>query len=167
MSGGSDLITTLIKVGVAITVMAVTITVGYDRGSASVQGEWDADNLRLASAQIDAVRVRLVENAAIENKQAADNAAITKVNNDEINLVRRALAASERMRVPAFCANSGPAAQAGPAGASSGDAADTGSWLVPDRVEADIEAIILRTEEVAASARAAQAFIRVNGVAPP
>lgn len=70
--------------------------------------------------------------------------------------------AAERVRKPAFCASAGPAAQAGASGAEGGAAADTASGPLPDAVPRDIQALILQTEEVAATGQACQAFVRVN-----
>ena len=64
------------------------------------------------------------------------------------------------MRKPAVCASAGSAALAGARGAEGGAAADTASGLLPDAVARDIQALILRTEEVAATGRACQAFAR-------
>ena len=74
--------------------------------------------------------------------------------------------AAERMRKPAFCASAGPAAPAGAGGAEGGAAADPAGGLLPDAVERDIQALILQTEEAAATGRACQSFVRENGMAP-
>ena len=68
--------------------------------------------------------------------------------------------AAERMRKPAFCASAGPAAPAGTDGAGSSAAADPAGGLLPDAVARDIQALILQTEEVAATGRACQTFVR-------
>ncbi len=69
---------------------------------------------------------------------------------------------TERMRKPAFCASAGPAASAGAGGPEGGAAVDTAGRLLPDAVARDIQALILRTEEVAATGRACQAFVIDN-----
>ena len=66
------------------------------------------------------------------------------------------------MRKPAFCASAGPAAAAGASGAEGGVATDPAGGLLPDAVERDIKALILQTEEVAATGRACQAFVVGN-----
>lgn len=71
---------------------------------------------------------------------------------------------AERMRKPAFRASAGPAAPAGVSGAEGGAAADTTSGLLPDAVERDIQALILETEQVAATGRACQAFVTASGL---
>lgn len=111
-----------------------------------------------------AVMERAQANAAVEAVQAATNAVITKGKNDEIAKLRTRIAAAERMRQPAFCYQPASTAQAESAG--SGHVTDTGSRLLPARVEQDIQALILKTEEAAATARACQTFVRENGLAP-
>ena len=74
--------------------------------------------------------------------------------------------AAERMRMPAFCARAGPAAPAGGSGADGGAATDPAGGLLPDAVARDIQALILQTEEVAATGRACQSFVRGNGMTP-
>lgn len=63
------------------------------------------------------------------------------------------------MRKSAFCAGAaaGPGTLAG-AGSASG--------LLPDGVVRDTQALILQTEEVAATGRACQAFVRANNLEP-
>ena len=137
---------------------------GNAQGRAEVQALWDADKKTRAAAETKAVAQRAAENMAQAKQQAAKVAAVTKVYDDEINDIRARLAAAERMRKPAFCASAGPAAPAGGSGAEGGAAADPASGLLPDAVARDIQALILRTEEVAATGRACQAFVRANAV---
>ena len=136
---------------------------GITQGRAAVQELWDADKKTRAAAETKAVAQRVAENMVLAKRQAATALAITKAYDEEINDVRARLA-SERMRKPAFCASVGPAAPAGASGAESGDAANTASGLLPDAVARDIQALILHTEEVAATGRACQAFVRGNGM---
>lgn len=137
---------------------------GNAQGRAAVQALWDADKKTRAAAETKAVAQRAVENLAQARQQAAKAAAVTKVYDDEINDVRARLATAERMRKPAFCASAGSAAPAGAGGAEGGAAADPTSGLLPDAVARDIQALILRTEEVAATGRACQAFVKGNGL---
>ena len=135
---------------------------GNAQGRAEVQALWDADKKTRAAAETKAVAQRAAENLAQARQQATKAAAIKKVYDDEINDIRVRLAAAERMRKPAFCASAGPAAPAGTSGAEGGAAADSASGLLPDAVPRDIQALILQTEEVAATGQACQAFVRVN-----
>ena len=139
---------------------------GVAQGRAAVQALWDADKKNRAAAETKAVAQRAAENVAKARQQAASALAVKKVYDDEINDIRARLAAAERMRKPAFCANAGPAAPAGTSGPEGGAAADSASGLLPDAVARDIQALILQTEEVAATGRACQSFVRKNGMAP-
>ena len=138
---------------------------GNAQGRAAVQAQWNADKQRRAAAETKAVAQRAAENLAQARQQAAAALAITKAYDEEINDVRARLAA-ERMRKPAFCASAGPAAPAGASGAEGGAAADPAGGLLPDAVARDIQTLILQTEEVAATGRACQAFVRGNGMEP-
>lgn len=138
---------------------------GLAQGRAAVQSLWDADKKSRAAEETKAVARRAAENLAQARQQAAKVAEVKKVYDEEINDVRARLAA-ERMRKPAFCASAGPAAPAGASGAEGGAAADPAGGLLPDAVERDIQALILQTEEVAATGRACQAFVRENGMTP-
>lgn len=139
---------------------------GVAQGRAAVQASWDADKAVRKTSETKAVARRAADNLAQAKQQAAASAAITKAYDDEINDVRTRLAAAERMRRPAFCASAGPTAPAGALGASGSPATDSAGGLLPDAVARDIQALILQTEEVAATGRACQAFVRENGMAP-
>ena len=139
---------------------------GNVQGRAAVQALWDTDKKTRAAAETKAVAQRAAENLAQARQQAAKAAAVTKVYDEEINHVRARLAAAERMRKPAFCASSGPAAPAGSSGAEGGSTTNPAGGLLPDAVARDIQALILQTEEAAATGRACQSFVRENGMAP-
>lgn len=136
---------------------------GVAQGRAAVQALWDANKKVRAEAEKKAVARRAAENLAEAKQQAATALAITKAHDDEINDVRARLAA-ERMRRPAFCASAGPAASANADGSPGRPTADPAGGLLPDAVARDIQALILQTEEVAATGRACQAFVRGNGM---
>jgi len=133
---------------------------GDAQGRAAVQKLWNSEKVARAAAEKEAVAKRLAENAALAAQQAATSAAIKKVHDEEIDLVRARLAAAERMRRPAFCASAGPAAPSGTGGAGRGNASDSAGGLLPDAVAGDIQALILETEQAAATGRACQAFVR-------
>ena len=136
---------------------------GNAQGRAAVQAQWHADQKARADAETKAVAQRAAENLAQARQQAVKAAAIKKVYDDEINDVRARLAAAERMRKPAFCASTGPAAPAGAGGAEGSAAAYPAGGLLPDAVARDIQALILQTEEVAATGRACQRFVLGSG----
>ena len=139
---------------------------GVAQGKAAVQTLWDADKAVRKTAETNAVERRAAENLAQAKQQAATALAITKAYDEELNDVRARLASAERMRKPAFCASAGPATPATAESPASSNAADPAGGLLPDAVARDIQALILQTEEVAATGRACQAFVRENGMAP-
>ena len=134
-------------------------SLGAAQGRAAVQALWDADKEARAAAETMAVAQRAAENLAQAKQQAATALAITKAYNEEINDVRARLANAGRMRKPAFCESAGPAAPASVSGAEGSAADDPAGGLLPDAVARDIQALILQTEEVAATGRACQAFV--------
>ena len=156
----------LLLIVLAGTGMLYQRAAGDAQGRAAVQALWDAEKTARAAAESKAVAQRVAANAALTAQQAATSTAITKAYDEEITTVRARLAAAERLRRPAFCASAGPAAQAGTGGAASGPAADSAGGLLPDTVARDIQALILQTEEVAATGRACQSFVRENGMGP-
>ena len=155
----------LLLLVLAATGMLHQRAAGDAQGRAAVQSLWNADKATRAAAEAKAVAQRAVENLAQAQQQADKSAAITKAYDEEIATVLAHLVA-ERMRRPAFCASAGPAAPAGAGGAEGGAAADPVGGLLPDAVARDIQALILQTEEVAATGRACQSFVRENGMAP-
>lgn len=152
------------RAGAAAVIMAALFAFGYAKGSKSVKAQWARADAVRVQAESTAILARVADNAKLETKQAADNAAITKAFNEQISTVSAALASARRMRVPAFCPRS--PAPANPESPGSGNAADPESWLLDGSVDRDIKAMMLQTEEVAATGRACQAFVRANGMAP-
>lgn len=135
---------------------------------------WVANGWRLnAKADREAAERKQAENAAIltriknnERKAEQDklnSARIAKEHKNEMDQVRAALAA-ERLRKPVWCSGSAGAAET--PSADGGNGADSASRLLPPEVERDIRALIEETERAAAAGRAAQEFIRSNGMAP-
>ncbi len=136
---------------------------GVTQGRAEVRAKWDTETVARRSAEAAAVIARVAENEQIADQQQLDNQLITKAHNDEITQVRTALARSERLRVgPSLC--SGFASTPDTDGAGSGDDADTRTRLLPDALDRDIRALILEVEDVAATGRACQAFVRAGGL---
>lgn len=132
---------------------------GASQGRAAVQMLWDTDKATRAAVETKAVARRAAENLEQAKQQAATALAITKAYDEELYDVRARLASAERMRKPAFCASGGPAAPAGGGAAEGGAAADPAGGLLPETVARDIQALILQTEDVAATGRACQSFV--------
>lgn len=91
------------------------------------------------------------------DKYAADNAAITKAKNEEIAAVRSSLAVSLR-RGAGICARPASAPEVLTTGSS--DEADPASGAFRSDIQRDIGASLMEMEEVAATGRACQAWVR-------
>lgn len=145
------------KAATALLLLVLGFASGWWLGAGRVQGKWDASKAVIAEAQDRAIIQRVTENQALIDKYAADNAAITKAKNEEIAAVRSSLAVSLR-RGAGICAGSTSAPKAEATG--SGDAASATSELFRDDIQRDFVAAIGKAEEVAATARACQSFVR-------
>lgn len=149
----------------AICTLALALFAGgYWQGYRHEHAAWIADVSRREKAESIAIIARNADNAKLAEQQAKTNADITKAHDEELASVRARLAAATRMRRPAFCG--GPATPAQAESTASSTPADPAGGLVPEPVDRNIQALILRTEEVAATARACQAFITENGMVP-
>jgi hypothetical protein len=134
-------------------------------GERLVQAKWDAANVAQALASKEAIDKRTAYNTLLKTIQLGTSANIQKAHDNEITAINASLAAVKRMRVgPNFCPNT--SGQANSDSPSSSDGADTGGRLLSESVDAATKQLILKAEEVAATGRAAQAFIKENGMAP-
>lgn len=136
-------------------------------GAGRVQAKWEAQVKQQAAAAEATLELRREQNRAIGAEQALRSAQIQKGHDDEMAKVRADLRNSERLRLgAAWCDGRTPgAAQAGsPAG---GDAGGAAGRSLPPELDSAVRALIGEAEEAAATARAAQQFIRENGMAPP
>ncbi len=149
----------------ALTAFALALVAfGYVKGlqhGAEKAAVLAADQVAASQA---ALLARVASNATLAAKQRAANLKISKAHYEELAVVRSDLFFARRMRVPAFCPGvAGPAEAPGAAGSN---AKDSGAGLLPRSVEADIQRLILETEETAATGRACQAFLRANELSP-
>lgn len=145
------------KAATALLLLVLGFSAGWWLGAGRVQGKWDASKAAIAEAQDKAIIQRVTENQALIDQYTADNAAITKAKNEEIASVRSSLAISLR-RGTGICARPASAPEASSTG--SGDAANSASGSFRDDVARDIGAALMEMEEVAATARACQAWAR-------
>lgn len=105
---------------------------------------------------------RREDNRALAAKQQLDSSNIQRKFDEEIATVRTAAARRERMRIgTALCPVAGSSEASGAGG---GNGANSGGRLVPDDIDRDIRALEVKVEEAFAAGRAAQAFIRANGL---
>lgn len=146
------------KAAVALLLLLSGFAAGWWLGAGRVQGKWDASKAQIAQAQDAAIIQRVTENQALIDKNAADNAAITKAKNEEIAAVRSSLAVSLR-RGAGICARPASAPEVPATGSS--DAASAPSELFRPDIDRDLRATMMEMEEVASTARACQSFVRL------
>lgn len=145
------------KAAAALLLLVLGFAAGWWIGAYRVQGKWDASKAVIAQAQEDAIVQRVTENQALIDKNAADNAAITKAKNEEIATVRASLAISLR-RGAGICAR--PASSPEAPATGSGNEAGAASRVFRDDIQRDFVEAIGNAEDAAATARACQSFVR-------
>ena len=145
------------KAAVGLLLLLAGFASGWWLGAGRMEGKWNASKAAIAQAQDKAIIQRVTENQALIDKYTADNTAITKAKNEEIAAVRSSLAISLR-RGAGICAGSASAPKAASTG--SGDEANPAIGAFRDDVARDIGAALMEMEEVAATARACQSFVR-------
>lgn len=145
------------KAATALLLLMLGFASGWWLGAGRVQGKWEESKAQIAQAQDAAIIQRVTENQTLIDKYAADNAAITKAKNEEIAAVRSSLAVSLR-RGTGICARPTRAPEVSATG--SGNEANPASGAFRDDVARDIGAALMEMEEVAATARACQSFVR-------
>lgn len=124
----------------------------------------DAAVAERAGRDLVAVVGRVQENAALEARHETINLTITKAKDEELAPVRERIVTRRVYVGPAIC--NGPAAPAKTEDATGGDGADPAGRLLPPEMERDIKALILETEEAAATGRACQAWGKEEGYVP-
>ena len=119
-------------------------------------------------ALVDAAVVfkRAADNAALAERQDESNSTITKEKSDEIDDLRRRLAAAGRLRVGSAVCPGQPASPAEAESATGGDGADPSAGLVSARADADFKQLIEAVETDLATGRACQRFLQDNGLVP-
>lgn len=133
-------------------------------GRSIVQQQWNFDKAQLAQQVKDALQQRHDENAVLAVQQIAINNTIQKAHDEEIHKVNTALARSERLRISShFCPE--VARQTNAESTISSDGDDTTGRLLSAEVDSAVKQLMLESEHAAATGRAAQAFIRDNGLA--
>ena len=136
-------------------------------GAGRVQAKWDAQVKLQAAAAEAALELRREQNRAIGAEQALKSVQIQKGYDDEMAKVRADLRNSERLRLGAAWCDGGTPGRAQASGPVGGDGASTAGRLLSPELDAAVKSLIEQAEDAAATARAAQQFIRENGMAPP
>lgn len=153
-----------IKLGAAVALVAGLVGWHAHKVSQARDEGYSTAISERAAQDLTAIVSRTVENKVIADTQHNINVAITKAKNEELAPVRARIAA-DRVRVgPTLC--DGTATPPAPEGARGSDGPNSGAGLLSPGMDRDIRALILETEEVAATARACQRFVRENGLVP-
>ncbi|WDZ98001.1 hypothetical protein Herbaro_09530 [Herbaspirillum sp. WKF16] len=136
-------------------------------GAGRIQKKWDLQVQQQKDANDAAIQLRREQNRAIGAEQALVSANIQKGHDDEMAQVRADLRKPKRLRLgPQWC-GAGAAGAAQASGAAGSDAAGAGGRVLSPELDAAVKSLINQAEDAAGTARAAQAFIRQNGMAPP
>lgn len=151
------------KVIAALVGAAVLFGAGWVTNGWRLNAERDAEAAERMHTANAAILTQIKNNERKAEQDKLNSARIAKEHKNEMDKVRADLAA-ERLRKPTWCAGSSEGAEADRANGSNG--VDPASRLLPPAVEADIHRLIEETERAAATGRAAQEFIRSNGMAP-
>jgi hypothetical protein len=132
-------------------------------GRHSVQAKWDAAVVAQKAADDAQIEIRNESNRMEARAQADRLTTIQKAHDDELVKVRSSIA-GQRLRVgTALCPAAGSTDTASTSG---GTGTDTGGGLVSENVQRAINDLEVKVESALAAGRAAQAFIRENGMAP-
>lgn len=161
----------MIPITIMIRIAAIAMTAlalfggGVVVGKKYVQGNWDAEAHARTAAESAAILTRVKNNERQAEQQLLDNRKIKKVNQDEIRKIHAGYATTSRLRVPASVCNR-PASGAEADSASGSNGATAGTVALPDKIESDLYALMRDADVIVAQCRAAQEFIRANGMAP-
>lgn len=130
-----------------------------------MESTYEAEKAERTKAENIAILQRIKNNERAVEQNTIDNRRITKEKNEAIDKVRADIARAPGLRVgPAICSGFAAGAEAKSTGSS--DGTNPGGGLVREDVRRDIDALKLQVEEALAAGRAAQDFIKTNGMAP-
>ena len=135
----------------------------YERhaGETIVQKQWDAEKAQQIANDKAAVEMRNESNRMLARAQSDRSTLIQKAHDDEIAKVRSSIT-NQRLRIgTALCSTAG---SSNSTSASGSNGTDTGSGLVSESTQRAINDLEMKVENALATGRAAQAFIRENGL---
>lgn len=156
----AKLIALLVMIGLAIGIHWH----GVNQGRRLERADWQAKELVRASAEQKAILAAVENNTRIAQQQEIDKRKVINGYQTELAAIR---AAANRpaggLRISRAVCN--PPAGTGQTDNSSGtNAAVTGSVELPDQVANDLRKLASDADEVTATARALQEWIRLNGM---
>jgi hypothetical protein len=150
----------------ALAIVALGVGIEF-HGRAHVQHLWDADRQEIARISQTAIAAANVRNSAILAQQTADAEVRIKGYQDEAIKAHADAANSKHLWLrlsKASCDNF--ASSTDPKSSQGSDATTAGTVPLPDTIEQSLRALMLEADLVVASCRAAQGFIRDNGMYP-
>ena len=149
-------------IGLALSLGLLFALGAHERGI--VQARWDAASAAQAIANKAAADKRADDNKQIASIQVATSLNIQKDHENEIATLNTRIANLGRLRIGAkFC--SSVAGQADTQSTASSNGPDSAGRVLSPSVDEAVKRLIMESEEAAASGRAAQKFIRENGMA--
>lgn len=154
----------MMKQGYWIAILIATGIAFELHGRSAVQQKWDIAKAQQAQQANDLLQQRHAENAAIATQQTIINTTIQKAHDEELRQLNAALAHAERLRIGTrFCSDT---TRPTPTESTTrNDATDTTGRLLSEEMDRTVKQLILESEQAAATGRAAQEFIRENGLA--
>jgi hypothetical protein len=138
---------------------------GIAKGKAKVQALWDADTKARQQAEITAVAQREKENAATAQAQTETNELLKKEHANEIANLDAKYSASQLRINTAICGKGSAGAAKAPSPSGSNEANPT-TRILPEPYNTNIKQLMREADELAASCRSLQGFVKDNGLAP-
>lgn len=136
-----------------------------DQGRAEVRALWDVETRQRIAAENSAILTRIKNNERLAEQQAIDKQKLKAGYEKEIADVRAVAAIAGRLRISqGICAGFASSAKADSADGSA--AGTTATWVLPDPYARDIGALMLEADEIVASCRAAQEYLKKTAQIP-
>jgi hypothetical protein len=136
-----------------------------DQGRLEVQAEWDADKLQRAESEKLAILNRINANERANEQHALEKKQMKGTYEKEIASVRAVAATAGRLRISTgFCAGFASSVQA--SGTGGIDAGVATTVVLSEPYAGNIARVMLEADEVVASCRVAQDYLKRTGQAP-
>lgn len=136
-----------------------------DQGRAEVQASWNADKLQRAESEKSAILARIKNKERADEQYALEKTQMKATYENEITSVRAVAATAGRLRISKnICAGFASNVQASSTGGS--DAGVTETIVLPEPYAGNLARLMLDADEVVASCRVAQDYLKRTGQAP-
>ena len=159
----------LIKIGAVLLLVAALFGYGYQRGSKSVQAEWDAEKVVQLKLSLELTQKHIKEVDELTHEFNRRNRDVSNSHQDAIKAITADLAAARRavksaggLRVSsAICSSF--AANAKTTSDIGNDAAITGTVALPADITDGLFDLVAEADRVTEVARSCQAWVKANG----